>query len=137
MASTAHKSNRRSFLVGAAIATAGLTSIVPHAEAAQISPQGRIELRAEWDAAMRKYIAAQALADRVAETVGEDEDLDDAADRALAMLIYMPAPDLAALRWKLEFFMQSPDPVEGGAFGYSESYVAMTRMDIDRLMGAV
>lgn len=80
---------------------------------------------------MREYTDAEALAYRMIES----ESFADIADNALCRLFKMPAPDLNALRWKIDYFMRPDDPADDGAFGYEESFVSEMRADLCRLMG--
>lgn len=108
--------------------------------------------REQWNAAMERYRAAKARADNYDETVykraerlgdldgkgvpwhigREDDrlrDLESAADKAL---MTMPAPDLAALRWKLDRALMIDD---GALANWSEWYVRQTIADVARLLG--
>jgi hypothetical protein len=86
-------------------------------------------------AADERDAAIQAIRDRYSmdELDERSEAYGNAIAEAQSALMGMPAPDLAALRWKL---MQLRDGDDGPTACYEAGYVAQTFADIDRLMPA-
>lgn len=86
-----------------------------------------------WQAAMQHFLQAEAEYQRIARATDEDarEKACDAYSDAQSDLIRMQAPDLAALRWKLDHLL-------GGSNGtidpWDLSYLDQTKRDIGRLM---
>lgn len=46
----------------------------------------------------------------------------------------MPAPDLAALRWKLDYITEEARDPQGSLGSYTHKFVAQTLADIARLL---
>jgi hypothetical protein len=53
---------------------------------------------------------------------------------ALDVLMGMPSPDLAALRWKLDEVIDADTEADRGTSAWSAGYVAQTMADIARLL---
>ena len=119
------------------------------AVAAATSPAAAVALpnpdRAAWDLAMRQHLAlkseyegawaawkATPPANRADGTYMDD--LSDAYSEAQNKLMRLPAPDLTALRWKLESILE--DDGSGSTAGFSSEYVAPIFADVRRLEGA-
>ena len=105
------------------IAAAGL--IAAHTASAQPSH--------EWDRLMSARDAAKATFDAYP---ADDDRLDQLCDlycEAEARLMAMPAPNAAALRWKLDKLLE-PEAA-GSTASWSRDYVAQTTRDIARLLG--
>lgn len=115
--------NRRDFL-SAAVAVGAISSVPAAAFAAPTTS------RARWDAAMAQMIAANS-----AYEASEDEPngLCDAWADAERRLMDMPAPDRAALRWKLDHIFGDNDGEWQAQ--YSVGYVRQTVADYRRLLG--
>ena len=98
--------------------------------------------QAAWDAAMATYVAAKSeyetsWAAFKAVPAGQERDGQRMDDVALAFtnseddLLAIPAPNLTALRWKLEYVLR--DDGDGEIAPYSVPYVAPILADIARL----
>lgn len=102
-----------------------------------------------WQSAMRRYAAAAEAFCARQRQVGErdapgrnlpasvNDDLNRLAESVCeteSRLIEMPAPDLSALRWKLERLL-AIDP-DGTTSGWHGDYVRQTASDIARLLPA-
>lgn len=129
---------RRQFIAGATLAAASVSTL-PLAVA-----YPRVD-RTAWDSAMRNletitqrrdayraYLNRKygAKAAPYEEEVQYD-DLTDSMVEAETVLAEMPAPDVAALRWKMEHLLES-----GGVRtpSWSLSYVKQTKADMRRLL---
>lgn len=98
--------------------------------------------RHHWSASFEDYLAAKAAADAAEENLrgrsGTDleehefDRLSAIAGDAENALIRMPAPDLAALKWKLDKLLS--DDGDGYISPWSADYLSQTRADIARLM---
>ena len=135
---------RRTFL--SASAALGAVAAIPATALAMPSA-------AQWDATMRRYLDAKAATDRYLEQVwrpaynrrspgthsladrieNEAERLSDAEHAAHDMLIGMPAPNRAAVRWKLDYLLGTDH--DGYNSAWSESYIRQTIADYRRLLG--
>lgn len=134
---------------GALGAFAALSAVAAAPAIAQASP------RAAWDAAMARMTKAKAANDQfnadiwypayhrekvdpaytIPESVDELSDrLLDAFINAKAELMEMPAPDLAALRWKLDIALEIEE--NGELAPWKAHYVAQTLVDYRRLLPA-
>lgn len=60
--------------------------------------------------------------------------LSDSESEASSALMEMPAPDLAALRWKLDYLTEEARHPEGSLGCYSHRFVSQTLADIARLL---
>ena len=67
--------------------------MIQHATIRRLVPPAK----ATWDFAFARWSAAHAAA----EASGWDDDLTDASIEERAILLHLPAPDVAALHWKL------------------------------------
>jgi len=116
--------NRRGFLsAGIALAAAA-----PVATATAVNFYGP-GLRAQWDAAMAR--AENAKRAYLNDPDRADE-LCDAWSDAESDLMGIPAPDLQALRWKLDHFMLDHNGVYHAS--YSVDFLRQTIADYQRLM---
>ena len=135
--------NRRQFLS----ASAALPIALAIPAMAHASP------RVAWDAAMARYIKARAISDafnrdhydvyirrqNADHSYGIPDNISDRGEalidemvNAEGVLMDMPAPDRAALRWKLDIVLE---PGEEFTPSYSANYVAQTIADYRRLLG--
>lgn len=144
MADNALTTDRRSFLSGS-VSIAAVASI---AALPSIAMAGPSSARAEWDAAMAAYLRAKANHDWFAETVHDPEwrrngrvcdmtndGMELATDKlcdAENRLMGMPAPDNAALRWKLDIALEDSN---GSLNPWTTEYMAQTVRDYRRLLG--
>ena len=99
---------------------------------------------ATWNAAVARWQASKAEAEDYRtpfavgarehndETIAESDGLDLVQAELLGDLMNTPAPDLAALRFKLEHLLEDDN---GSLNPWSDSYVDQTRRDIARLLG--
>jgi nitrogenase subunit NifH len=78
-----------------------------------------------WHALLDRYRAVEARA-------CDDADCDLAGD-LVVQLLAMPAPDSAALQWKLDWFLVDQG---GTTASYATGYVAQTVADYRRILGA-
>lgn len=131
--------DRRSFLGGSA--AAGIAVSVPIAV-------GPVWARSEWGAAMQAYRAVRERHDvfaakmhdplvRAGQTVPRDigdqmDKLGDELGFAEDRLMQMPAPDRAALRWKLDLVFAD---CGGSTGGWDINYLAQMFADYRRLLG--
>lgn len=124
------------------IAVEALQSLLGHADDlvnVLILPVGK-----EWDAAMQRWQTAKTVAKRyhaqfadgapahTAQTAAEADRLDLCASELHSALMEMPAPHLAALRFKLDHLLEDDN---GSLNPWTDSYVEQTRRDIARLLG--
>jgi hypothetical protein len=141
----APKANRRTVLSSFAVISA--------ATAAPSSFAGATADLSEWNAAMARFQAAEAAEDRFyqqfyakaddawirrdvkipAEVTDEMDRLTNEADDLRWAVMKVPAPDRAALRWKLEHILR--DDGSGGITAYAHSHLDQTLADIGRLLG--
>lgn len=101
------------------------------------SPAATERMKARYRAALDSVQEYRDACERNDEATGMDaandhsEALTDRMMEALDTLLEMPAPDLAALRWKLDQFM----PNDGhGSSAWDAGYLAQTLADIARLL---
>lgn len=120
-AARALSGDRRKFLA-AGLATVVAVSTAPHSAAA--SPA-----QLQWDAAMAEYSAALAAT----EADPDDDDAGFAFVDAEARLLNLPAPDNAALRWKLDRVLEAHP--ETGLKPWAASHLRQTIADYRRLLG--
>lgn len=140
--------SRRNILGGCVLAALAGAAVPAGAAFADVPKIGR----QEWNAAMARYQAARARADhyeenvyRVAERIAdleggrvsphignEDDRLRDLESDADQALMNMPAPDLQALRWKLDRALTIED---GTLAEWGERYLRQTIADVARLLG--
>lgn len=124
MAIEALTSDRRGFLS----AGAALAAVAPIAAAGAVNIYGP-GLRAQWDAALARAENAKRVC---LNSSGDTDELSDAWADAEADLMEMPAPDLHALRWKLDHFMLDHGGLSHAS--YSVDYLRQTIKDYQRLL---
>jgi hypothetical protein len=96
--------------------------------------------KAKYRAALDSVQAYRDASDQWDEESGHEaandhsEGLTDRMIEALDVLMGMPSPDLAALRWKLDEVIDADTEADRGTSAWSAGYVAQTMADIARLL---
>lgn len=92
------------------------------------------DLSGNWQAGMNHFLKAEAEYKRIAD-LGDDVAQDEACNAysdARWDLIKMPAPNLPALRWKLDYILEGS---HGSLDPYDLGELVQINRDIARLMG--
>lgn len=94
------------------------------------------QMRALVEAADARDAIIQSIRDRYGmdDLDDQSDDLGDRMADAQSTLMDLPAPDLSALRWKLDHLTEDAQGEDGSMACYGHSYVAQAMRDIARLL---